>query len=212
MEAEMSDDEKDVTNDAFVRNLERILSDAKTMLEEKAKEFEIYLDPDPDELNEYIEASERRDAHVRTNDLAKLADEYAFGIRPVLDETENEWFGTGDIDDEILQDVLAVVRWYQFFIAVKIKRGLNGILDKDGLEDGEEISDPQSDANGSIKIALIGIERSILAWTYVLNENNVEVVRPIIEILESIKQTTEQKFPYARDFVRPGFDEIEIVM
>ncbi len=212
MEAEMSDAEKGISNDAIVRNLQNILSDAQRMLEEKAEEFGIDLNPDPDDFAAYLEKSERIQDQIDASDLSQTADEYAFGIRQVLDESENDWFGTSEIDSGILQDVLAVIRWYQFFIAVKIKRGLHGILNEDGLEDGQEIVDTQSDANGSIKVALIGIERSILAWTYVLNENNVEVVRPIIEILESIKQKTEHKFPYARDFVRPGFDEIETVM
>ena len=111
-----------------------------------------------------------------------------------------------------MNDVLAVLYWYQFFIAAEIERGLHGLLDVEGFEDTTELNDSRSDANGSVKIALIAIERSILALTYLLDANNAQIIRPFIELLESLKQKTEKKLPYARDFVRPGFDEIEMVM
>jgi hypothetical protein len=34
----------------------------------------------------------------------------------------------------------------------------------------------------------------------------------MIELLETIRRKLENRFPLARDFVRPGFDEIEMVM
>jgi hypothetical protein len=206
MEQEMSDEEKDVGSDAFVRNLSNILIDAKAMLEEKAAEFGIELGGYDDEG-----ANEKHAEHiasVRSNDMASLAEKYAFDLRPVLAERD-EWLVGTAIDADLLEDVLAVLYWYQFFIAAKIERGLGGIIDEDG---DEQLNDPQSDANGSIKVALIAIERSILAWTYLLDVNNAAVIRPFMEMLERLKQMAETQFPISRDFIRPGFDEIEIVM
>jgi hypothetical protein len=37
-------------------------------------------------------------------------------------------------------------------------------------------------------------------------------IKPTISLLNKIKQITKEKFPNAMDFIRPGFDEIQIVM
>lgn len=212
MEAETHRDENDAGNEPVVRDLQNVLAGASAMLEENAEGSDIDLDYDPGELAVYMKISEIKDDRVRSDDLARLAGEYSFGISLALDEAQKDWFKTSDVDEEIMQDVLGVISWYQYFISAKVRRGLHGILDDEGNEDRDIIRDTQSDANGSIKVALIAIERSILAWTYVLNENNFQVVRPIIETLESIKHKAEQRFPFANDFVRPGFDELETVM
>ena len=128
----------------------------------------------------------------------------------IVRKSRGEWLTAED--DPTTDDMIEILCWYQFFIAAKAHRAFHGILDFDGDEDIDELSDPQSDANGSAKVALIAVERSILAWTYLLNPNNATIIRPFIELLESIKDQIELKFPNARDFVRPGFDEIETVM
>ncbi len=141
----------------------------------------------------------------------QLADKYGWDARPVL-AAKDEWLGDDPGPDEMRDDVFEVLYWYQFFISAKIQRALHGILDLDGEEDRDAIDDSQSDSNGSAKLALIAAERSILAWTYLMTPENTGIIRPLIDLLQRIIELTEQKFPNARDFVRPGFDEIEIVM
>lgn len=207
-EQAMNDEEKDITNPAFFRNLKNIFTEARELLTEKAKEFGIELENLSEE--EYSEIRAREKAFIKGEEITKLAEKYAWEARTVLD-AKDQWLD-GSADDEMLADVIEVIYWYQFFISVKIQRGLHGILDADGDEDTDEIRDSQSDANGSIKVALIAIERSILSWTYLLSPQNSNTIRPLIELLENTKQLTEKKFPNARDFLRPGFDEIETVM
>lgn len=210
-EADMgtSDDEKDPGNEAFVRNLTNILTQAKAMLLEKAEAFGIEIDEEL--IAKSAAQRELKRGAVTVDELARLADEYAWSCRPVL-ESRDEWLASSLVDEEVQAEVLRVVYWYQFFISAKIQRGLGGILDEDGETDFDEIGDAQSDANGSIKIALIAIERSILAWTFLLDEGNSKIIRPLVHLLEETLRLAEQKFPNARDFVRPGFDEIETVM
>lgn len=207
-EQELTDEEKDITSDAFYRNIRNIFADAKALLIEKAEEFGIDIEPISDE--EFAEIQARQDASIHGEEITKLAEKYAWDTRPIL-EAKDEWLdesGPNDLQTEVLE----VLYWYQFFISAKIQRGLHGILDVDGYEETDEIRDSQSDANGSIKLALIAIERSILAWTYLLSPQNADTIRPLIALLEKISRMAEQKFPNARDFVRPGFDEIEMVM
>jgi hypothetical protein len=209
MEAEMTEDEKDIGNVAFARNLTNILNDAKEMLEAKATEFGIELGNIDDP--EIAAAHKQKRVNMKGSDLALLAEKYADDLTPVLD-AKKKWLTEPAGDEELVNDVLAVLYWYQFFIAAKVQRGIGGIIDDEGGDYAEELNDPQSDANGSIKVALIAIERSLLAWTYLINASNAPTLRPFIEMLEEIKQKAEARFPYARDFIRPGFDEIEIVM
>ena len=127
-------------------------------------------------------------------------------------ESDEAWLADLESEDKIAADVLAVLRWYLFFIPAKINRGLRGLLDDEGYKDRDQALDTQSDANGAVKIGLIAIERSILAWTYLVDSDKSGTIPPMIELLEKIKRLLESRFPFARQFVRPGFDEIEAVM
>jgi hypothetical protein len=209
MEQEFTDEERDIGNEAFWRNLQNIFAEAKRMLEEKALEFGIDATPVSDE--EFAVIQQRQDAFLESQDLKKLAESYARQARGALEDKEN-WLIFSAVGEDAQNEMLAIIYWYQYFIAAKIHRGLGGLLDVDGNPDEEELNDPQSDANGSIKIALIAVERSIMAWTSLMTKENLKTIKPLLELLEAIRQKAEEKFPNARAFIRPGFDEIETVM
>jgi hypothetical protein len=81
------------------------------------------------------------------------------------------------------------------------------------MEDEEEKdNDFPSDSDGSAKIALIALDRSIGAWAVILHSNNLhgEGVLEIISFLDRLRQAVEGTFPGARSFVRPGFDGIDL--
>lgn len=201
------DDSDDPIGDA-VRTVAQSLAEAKRMVMEKAEEMGIDLEAvmnDPE-----VEASlERQRATVEDTEIHKLAYAYALDSRRLFKDAE-KWFPVDG--DPMAAEMFEILEWYSMFISAKIHRGLHGILDIDGYEDENQLLDTQSDANGSIKIALIGIERSVLAWMYLMNESNAATLRPEIERLERIRSLAENKFPNAREFMRPGFDEVEIVM
>src|SRR5215510_2137073 len=148
------------------------------------------------------EHRERRKA-AREKKLTKMAERYAHMAR--------EWLKGEDDDlreaarfDEALQDALEVILWYQFMPAVKIARGF--MRNELGVEE-----DPiQNDSNGSAKVALIAIDRSIAAWgrLSLLLPEKAGGIMPILSHLEALRRHTEQTFPQARDFIRPGFDEV----
>ena len=111
------------------------------------------------------------------------------------------------------QDAFEVIRWYQFFIATKVFRSLLGSDDEvrgiypDDL--GEGINPAQTDANGSAKIALIAIDRSVSAWRVIQScvPAKQKSIAPLIAVLENVRSGIEAALPLARDFIRPGFDE-----
>jgi hypothetical protein len=67
-----------------------------------------------------------------------------------------------------------------------------------------------SDSDGSAKIALIAIDRSIAAWAMIQHymvDCGQEVI-DTITFLDGLRQAVEETFPNARSFIRPGFDEV----
>ena len=58
--------------------------------------------------------------------------------------------------------------------------------------------------------ALIAIDRSSSAWRVMQSSlpEKADSIKPMLLELERLRRTTEQVFPHARDFIRPGFDEV----
>jgi hypothetical protein len=108
-------------------------------------------------------------------------------------------------DNEDTRDATEVIHWYQYLIAAKITRGLMGQQDEEEEVD-EEIP---KDSDGSIKVALIAMDRSISAWRImqISLPDRADSIVPLLVALERMRQATERAFPNARDFIRPGFDE-----
>jgi hypothetical protein len=201
MEQESPDDTADI--ETVVQKLTDIFAEAKQMLIEKADELGI--DPFAMSDEEFAEIRHREKQFVDGDELSQLADRYWRSAKEILD---------GDLprDDECHHDILSVLEWYLFFIPVKVKCGLHGLLDHDGFEDPAQLTDSQSYANGTVKIALIAIERSLLAWNQLAEAGYTDRVAPMVDLLETIMKKLEERFPLSRDFIRPGFDEIDVVM
>ena len=202
-ESSKSDDPAahDLNNAKFWEELKEIFSETRRMIEEFAAERG--LDLNSVEAEAAIEEHRERRRSAREKKLTKTAERYI--------QMAREWLKGEDDDlreaarfDEALQDALEVIRWYLFMPAVKIARGF--MRNEFGVEE-----DPvQNDSNGSAKVALIAIDRSIAAWgrLSLLLPEKAGGIMPILSHLEAVRRHTEQTFPHARDFIRPGFDEV----
>lgn len=98
-----------------------------------------------------------------------------------------------------------VIRWYQYFIGAKVYRAIRGSSDSD-----HQAGEIQTDANGSAKIALLAVERSRKAWLSLDGTPaapDAPSVARIVAQLDRITAELERHFPFARSFLRPGFDE-----
>lgn len=101
-------------------------------------------------------------------------------------------------------DAVTIVTWYHLFIYMKTQRAVSGLYD-----DHETDFDMPRDSDGSAKIALIAMDRSIAALQIIGKEKpewNAET-REFISRLVGLRRRTEETFPCARDFKRPGFDD-----
>ena len=103
------------------------------------------------------------------------------------------------------QSPRAVIEHFALFIGGKVFRAVSGMRD-----DAEDSADPQRDANGSAKGALLGIDRSLAAWREldVQDERGAQAIRALTGILQQLRTGMEERFPEALLFLRPGFDDL----
>ncbi|MFW5821298.1 MAG: hypothetical protein ACOCWA_08410, partial [Bacteroidota bacterium] len=134
---------------------------------------------------------------LNANNILLMAENYARSIGFWFHENQK----TSSMRTEKNAEYFKVILWYHIFIPAKLRRALRN-------QNPDE--DPQqNDTNGSAKIALIAIERSMYAWSELMNQNpDIEDFAVQICIhLKKIKKEVENSFPEAWKFVRPGFDE-----
>lgn len=225
---------RDITNEKFWLKMHEIFQSTAEMISEWAREAGVDLD-----AANSAEASAEHEREMQTAEQDQLSQ----AARRYTDSV-GEWFARELAAEEAVHDesfggdvavaeAIEVVRWYQFFIAVKVFRALSGSneFDEKDFEDEEVVSfdftadaDDESedvdydaviarsswiDSNGSAKIALVAIDRSMAAWRVLeisLPEKSDRIKPNLIE-LDRLRRGIEARFPRARDFIRPGFDE-----
>jgi hypothetical protein len=206
---------RDINNAAFWQKLTSIFEQTREMIAAWAEENGVELDDADAEAA--IEEHDREMKEARNDELALAAENYAWQVSKWFEEelgmqTSDDSGVEAAINtehDESIEDATEVIRWYQFQIAAKTVRALMSRDDED--EDEEEVGDILlKHSDGSIKVALIAMDRSISAWRVMQLglPDKAESILPLLVALESLRQNTEKAFPAARDFIRPGFDEV----
>lgn len=125
-------------------------------------------------------------------------------------ETELDLPESSPFDDALtINDAVEVIRWYQHQIYVKLKRAFHGKYMDILYRDEEEEDEYPKDSDGSAKVALIGIDRSIAAWGKLQNQfvEQEDEILDILVHLSKLRKQVELEFPDARAFKRIGFDD-----
>ena len=206
-EEEFSNPEtRDIRNEAFWNKLSGILKETLELLKESAKEWGI--EPETLDSTDDTENIKAKDAAVENHLLCRAAKRYSKLVEDWFRGRETLFFETVAAAREgvDLDEAIEVIRWYQYFICAKVMRAVRGKIEEE--ERGNELA---SDSDGSAKIALIAIDRSIGAWAVIRHyfTDCAKGVIDIITFLDSLRQAVEETFPNARSFIRPGFDEID---
>jgi len=115
--------------------------------------------------------------------------------------TANRFSSTAGNDE-----ALEVIGWFHFLIGAKVNRALTAWPDENPCL-------VASDADGSAKVALIGIDRSHAAWLDLVEHGVIPAsdAQLFIADLVWLGDALERVRPGARQFVRPGFDEPDAV-
>ena len=211
----------DITNEIFWQKLSETFQETLTMLKEMAAEKGIDLDAI--ELDDDEATNGRFEDPSVVHIISHMARSYI--------TTVDEWFDSNvnffendhpelkavaaadsaqsppDEDTITLIDSVEVIRWYQHQMYVKLRRALHGAYDE---ATDDDLDGYPKDSDGSAKVSLIGMDRSISAWGKIITffPDEGDRILGIIAHLERLRRRTETEFPDARAFVRPGFDEI----
>ena len=219
-EEEYSDPEShDLESEAFWKKLNETFKVTLELLEDMAEEQGIDLSEIDIEDEKYDPKKDREAA--QNQECTRAAKVYASKVTKWLDSAEAFF---KEKDEELnmkvqlelpnsdphgeandLENAIDVIQWHQHQVYAKISRAFYSRIN----EDREEPDDFPKDSDGSAKVALIGIDRSIAAWGKILEhfpEREDEWLEILVH-LERLRRKTEQVFPDARTFVRPGFDE-----
>lgn len=210
---------RNMSNTKFWDKLSETFKITREMIKQAAQDQGIDL--------EKIDTSENDELHERSHEYAEnhalaitakkyssMTSEWFYEISHLFSIDFNEEGNSiiinptnhhSNIKIDEVENAVSVVRWYQFQISVKLMRALNGVV----MERDELWNDMPKDSDGSAKVSLIGIDRSIKAWgtilrTYPAEENSI---LDVLVYLERLKKEIENEFPNARNFIRPGFDD-----
>ena len=199
---------EDIRNKAFWNKLSETLAESLELLKEGAKKWGIDLETL--DSTEDIENLKAKDRAAENHLLSRAAKRYVEIVEDWFKERETLFFETVAAAREgvSLDETLEVIRWYQLFICAKVMRAVRG-----KVEDDEEGHDEfPRDSDGSAKIALIAIDRSIAAWAAIRHyvTDGAEGVIDAVAFLDSLRQAVEKAFPKARSFMRPGFDSMDL--
>jgi hypothetical protein len=233
---------RDITNEKFWRKMQDIFRSTAEMIAEWAEETGVDLNSI--DVSEEMAEHERQMEEAEQSELSQRAHQYITSVNDWFrdhfnsEEKVHDDMQTGpppDDDDITIQDAVAVIRWYQFFITVKLLRALSGGIEADedeSLNDEDDLSmdfltdyetaddedadydeiearTARMDANGSAKVALVAMDRSIAAWRslQISLPDKSETIKPMLIELSGLRASVETRFPRARDFIRPGLDE-----
>lgn len=205
----------DLENEEFWNQIGKTLTHAMEILFDLAHEKGIDLNA-ISQRNENLEVEKRLPDSRRDDALTKMSLNYLSKTNKWFDKhkvsverIDEEFQRITDLDieteqDIILKDYIQIIKWYSHQNTVKLRRAYKSSL----FEDSENDS-VQTDSNGSVKVALIGIDRSLSAWTGLLSfmpELEDEILDMLVE-LENLKHSVKHRYPQAEHFKRPGFDQ-----
>lgn len=123
-----------------------------------------------------------------------------------LESMEIKWETEGLLETN--REALTVVRYYCLFISAKIRRAASGLIDMDDFDE-DYWEGCKYDMNGSAKIGLIAMDRSMESWKklYGVLPDFHSDISMFLQILNDLRENAEKQFPEARNFIRPGLDE-----
>ena len=204
---------------SFWDDIARSFALARRLVEREARKHGIDLDSAGALIEAEREERERRRLAARQgSELHHAATAYWKSAKALLERLQPELSDTAAAlqsqarlgagrPEEVAADIgdgLDVVQWYLFFIDVKLQRAVASQVDlvRDG---GDGLP---SDADGSAKIALVAIDRSIGAWARLRGHlaSEADAILDQLVRLERLRRAVEREFPAARAFQRPGFD------
>jgi len=212
-------EEKDELNEAFWQRFSEMLHDTLELVRETARERGIDLDAIEADEDGWGEWDDEKNPAVHL--IMHASQRYADSVSDWFEsnaglfvEKESDLKririatpGSNPSAEAVrINDAAEVIQWHQNQIGVKLRRAVEGARSE---EDEDDDGFP-NDSDGSAKVALIGIDRSIAAWEMLRSSfaKQKQTISNFMGSLERLRRSVEAQFPQARTFVRPGFDDV----
>ena len=223
--SKLSPEQLDISNKDFWDSISSGFQEAIRLLQKAGEEHGVDLSKPLTEQEErdYKKRKTYLDEKAKKHPLSTLCKKYQKVVRPFVKKSDVGFvdktrelvshlhLGITSEEDVVLMvadigDCFEIIQWYLFFIDAKLQRALHGKLEG---EDWEEDNGYHKDSDGSAKIALIAIEKSIAAWArlYNLLPSSEDAALKSLALLQQLQQKTKEEFPKAILFKRPGFDD-----
>ncbi len=220
----LTTEQLDISNKAFWENISLNLINAFELLLKAAQEHGIDLDKTmaEEEVVDYKTRQTLLNTAAKQHQITKLCKKYRKIALPFVQKSEGFTDKTRELvshlhlglktEEDAINTVadignsFEVIQWYLFFIDAKLQRALKGKMEG---EEREAENGYQKDSDGSAKIAIIAIERSMGAWTGLYSQLPIseDTALNALALLEQLKQKANEEFPDAMKFKRPGFDD-----
>ena len=219
----LNPEEQDIENKAFWDRIGKNFETAIKLLHKAAEKSGVDLNAiSAAEKDDYSRRAKRDRNAAKSHPLAKDTLLYIEKGRKLLENDELMKQKASDMvkqfelgiqsEDQVsgevsvIKDCQEIITWYLHFIHIKFMRALMGKLEDDGWQEANGF---QRDCDGSAKIAMIAIDKSIEAWTLMLQfiPAAEDDIIELLALLQKARRMAESEFPKARTFVRPGFDE-----
>ncbi len=208
----------DVNNELFWEKMDETFQATIDLIYEVAENEGLNLDLEDDETTqkldkERFEIAENHACSRLAKDYGRIVDDWFDSTQDQFQEkieelhlkTRLELPGVDPIAEAgAFDDVMEIIKWYQYQIYVKLMRAVTSIQHE--MEDPDD--EYPKDSDGSAKVALIAIDRSIYAWGELRNlmPDQADNIIDILVQLGKLRDLTEKTFPNARSFIRPGLD------
>ncbi|MCU0579600.1 MAG: hypothetical protein MUF69_08645 [Desulfobacterota bacterium] len=213
-EAGLGPEEMDLHNDRFWQKFSESLQLASELLADLAAQEGIDLNS----LEVEEPEADREPVHIlipMSRRYLALVDEWVENLGPELENNPAGFKkpvflrivgGPQPADLKTCEESLEVISYYHYFLPPKLARALSGRQE----EDAPELVDLPKDSDGSAKIALIAMDRSLGAWGELSRQlpGQQEAIGKMVAWLSRMRSITEKEFPLARAFERPGFDTL----
>lgn len=212
---------RDLNNKAFWDKLQLIFQQTIEMIKEVAMERGIDLntldmESTSEEISHWLDAAKDHELSLSARYYSEIVASWFESEYPLFEQRQDELntllkLGISGSEPHAqateINDAVEVIRWYQHQIYVKLMRALT---DEELVSVQQEDYTLQRDSDGSALVALIAIDRSIGAWG-TLQKHFPEKTNTILDILlhlDRLRRKIEQVFNNARNFKRPGFDDM----
>lgn len=208
---------------AFQERLSMNIDKANDLLRKAARDAGIDMKAAQARVDDHMRRSAEMQMQIQRHPLIVLCVEYSMigrhwlktqpGMLDHLESLKTELTLGVETDQgakretHLIKDGLATIHWYLDFIHDKLSRALLG---KIGAAEYNDSTDrDQRDHDGSAKIGIIAIDRSIEAWSGIFSilPGEEDHFLKVLSILERMKKLAMAEFPLASSFVRPGFDQ-----